>query len=195
MALRAGYYGIKNALLKKLEALTNAVVIKSIGEGLDLSAAGELSNTSTGGMDYSTEEQNTGLKWTDGRDIYKKSGSLTNITMNELNTVITGVNADIVIGFEGSETWTLGSEGVFIYPINTLEWGSTGYNQSDFVRVDSEGNCKIFPRGGSGRVINECHVTVYYVKPVAESEELSATRNIKKSIKKTAKADTEKEGE
>lgn len=69
MALRAGYYGIKRALLRKLEALTNAVVIKSIGEGLELSAAGELSNTSTGGVDYSTTLIDTGKKWIDGKTI------------------------------------------------------------------------------------------------------------------------------
>ena len=69
MALRAGYYGIKNALLKKLEGLTNALVIKSLGEGLELSAAGKLSLTS-GTLNYSTTEQNTGIKWVDGSDIY-----------------------------------------------------------------------------------------------------------------------------
>lgn len=69
MALRAGYYGIKNALLKKLEGLTNALVIKSLGEGLELSAAGKLSLTS-GSINYSTIEQNTGIKWVDGSDIY-----------------------------------------------------------------------------------------------------------------------------
>ena len=69
MALRAGYYGIKNALLKKLEGLTNALVIKSLGEGLELSAVGKLSLTS-GTLNYSTIEQNTGIKWVDGSDIY-----------------------------------------------------------------------------------------------------------------------------
>ena len=102
MALRAGYYGIKNTLLKKLEGFSNAVVIKSIGEGLDLSAAGELSNTSSGGVDYSTTEQDTGLKWTDGRTVYQKTinfGSLPNTSTKKVSHGVTDIDVGWV--FEG----------------------------------------------------------------------------------------------
>ena len=58
MALRAGYYGIKKSLLSKISQLSNAVIIKSIGSGLTLSEAGELSSDSSGttevDLDFST---------------------------------------------------------------------------------------------------------------------------------------------
>lgn len=62
MALRAGYYGIKNALLKKLQGLSDALVIKSIGDGLNLSAAGELSSSIVLPNIFSGEEVDTGWK-------------------------------------------------------------------------------------------------------------------------------------
>lgn len=62
MALRAGYYGIKNALLKKLQGLSDALVIKSIGVGLNLSAAGELSSSIVLPNIFSGEEIDTGWK-------------------------------------------------------------------------------------------------------------------------------------
>lgn len=58
MALRAGYYGIKKSLLSKISQLSGAVIIKSIGSGLTLSEAGELSSDSSGtteiDLDFST---------------------------------------------------------------------------------------------------------------------------------------------
>lgn len=62
MALRAGYYGIKNALLKKISALSDALVIKSIGNGLNLSTAGELSSSVVLPNIFSGEEVDTGWK-------------------------------------------------------------------------------------------------------------------------------------
>lgn len=104
MALRAGYYGIKNALLKKLQGLADALVIKSIGEGLELSEAGELSNTSTGGLDYSTAEQDTGIKWYDNNNIYQKTFIIT--VDSETKSVDFGVDGtiDTVISIDG--TWS-----------------------------------------------------------------------------------------
>lgn len=73
MSLKAGYKGIKNSLAVGMSAFmqkfANALVIKSIGSGLSLSEAGELS-ASAQSVDYSTTEFNTGKKWIDGSDIY-----------------------------------------------------------------------------------------------------------------------------
>ena len=90
MALRAGYFGLKRKLINKLENMldistigdglslvsgTLSAAIKSIGDGLTLSAEGVLSSDSTGGINYSTTEQDTGLKWIDERTIYQKTWS------------------------------------------------------------------------------------------------------------------------
>lgn len=182
MALKAGYKGIKKSVLESLMSLLGSKSIKSIGNGLSLSEAGELAtdidtdtmeykdgklaSKATGGVNYSETEVNTGLKWTDGKDIYMKSGSLTsNITMNDLNTIITGVNVDTLVGVEGSEKWSW-TDGTYFYPLNTFELGGTGgqYNQSNFIRYKSADSLfEIFPRS-QARTMLECHATVYYTK-------------------------------
>lgn len=62
MALKAGYYGIKKVLIDKINSLAGAVVIKSIGDGLDLSESGELSSTISLPNLFSGEEVDTGWK-------------------------------------------------------------------------------------------------------------------------------------
>ena len=102
MALKAGYYGVKKAILGTINSLAGALVIKSLGDGLELSESGELSCTATGGVDYSTDEQDTGLKWTDGRTVYQKTinfGSLPNASTKKVSHGIT--NIDVGWIFEG----------------------------------------------------------------------------------------------
>lgn len=100
MALRAGYYGLKNSVKKKLEKLAadmaGAKIIKSFGDGLNLTSTGKLNltaataskiggvkvgeglNISDGGVlssdgsgyQYSTTKFDTGLKWTNGSTVY-----------------------------------------------------------------------------------------------------------------------------
>ena len=84
MALKAGYYGIKKSLFSVIESLSGAKVIKTIGNGLNLSNAGSLScdiDTETmefkngklaskgASFDFSTTEFDTGQKWIDGKSI------------------------------------------------------------------------------------------------------------------------------
>ena len=174
MALRAGYYGIKNALLKKLEGLTNAVVIKSIGEGLDLSAAGELSNTSTGGLDYSTTEQDTGLKWYDGSGIFVKtiSSDITNISTS-INHEIT--NLDKVIDIKAIAELVSASSGKSAFNAMRIAIGSGGSSVEPTYSniVNSITDTAIDIRVGS-QVVNTAnyskvtvYVTLYYTKKTA----------------------------
>lgn len=77
MALRAGYYGLKNAVKKRLldflSTHENSVVINSIGDGLSLDENNELSASggSGGGIDLSTTEHKVGT-W-NGKDLYEKT--------------------------------------------------------------------------------------------------------------------------
>ena len=161
MALRAGYYGIKNALLKKLQGLSDALVIKSIGEGLDLSAAGELSNTSTGGVDYSTTEQDTGLKWIDGRSVYKRVGQFANNT--EVSTMWVEVPG-VPLG-----------DGCLILSVNALSETGTYTPVQGAVSVSSTGSNNLNIKMVTGDVTIKS-VVVEYVKP--------ATSNNNRSTKK-----------
>lgn len=133
MALRAGYYGIKNVLLKKLQGLSDALVIKSIGEGLNLSAAGELSNTSTGGLDYSTSEQDTGIKWTDNKHIYQKTFIIS--VDSETKSVDFGVEGTIenVISING--TWSDANNSFLLEYARTYHCAVDVSRSSKLVRV------------------------------------------------------------
>ena len=50
-----------------------------------------------GGVDYSTTEQNTGLKWIDGKPIYQKTFSIASNSYAD----ISGLNIDSVISADG----------------------------------------------------------------------------------------------
>lgn len=78
MALRSGYYGLKNAVKKRLldflSTHENSVVINSIGEGLVLDEKNELSVSGGGGgggIELSTTEHKVGT-W-NGKDLYEKT--------------------------------------------------------------------------------------------------------------------------
>lgn len=78
MALRAGYYGFKNSVKKRLlnflSTHENSVIIDSIGDGLVLDENNELSAESSGGgggIDLSTTEHKVGT-W-NGKDLYEKT--------------------------------------------------------------------------------------------------------------------------
>lgn len=101
MALRAGYYGLKGSVKKTLEALATSAsgmkIIKTIGDGLNLTSAGKLNVTAATdsklggikvgeglsidngllscditGIKFSTDEFDTGMKWIDDKPIYGK---------------------------------------------------------------------------------------------------------------------------
>lgn len=87
MALRAGYYGLKKSMISFISSLSDAKIIKSIGNGLKLSNAGAISadiDSSTMefkngkiaakavSVNYSTDEALLPEKWVDGKDLYRK---------------------------------------------------------------------------------------------------------------------------
>lgn len=150
MALRAGYYGLKNSVKKKLEKLAadmaGAKIIKSFGDGLDLTNAGKLNLTAatasklggvkvgvgleivngklnvtaTGSLDYSLEEQNTGVKWIDGKDIFQKTLVFDSLPANG-TTLISGVND--VINAYGEQLYTgSGTARYYHFPYPDLRW-------------------------------------------------------------------------
>lgn len=111
MALKAGYIGIKKSMLGLINSLASSKLIKSFGDGLNLTSAGKLNMTAAtaskiGGIKvgdgleiddgvlnctitgavYSTDEFKTGETWTDGRDIYGKVYTGLNITLNSGGT-------------------------------------------------------------------------------------------------------------
>lgn len=120
MALRAGYVGVKKSLLGVINSLAGAKVVKSIGDGLKLTAAGKLSadiNTETmefksgklsakaTSINYDTDEVATGNKWIDDKDIYVKVLTGVGIGQNQWGAPVDlGVVVDKVIDFHVQST-------------------------------------------------------------------------------------------
>lgn len=126
MALRAGYYGLKGSVKKTLEALAASAsgmkIIKTIGDGLNLTSAGKLNVTAatdsklggikvgsglsiengvlsadaTGGIEFDTDEFETGWTWIDGKKICGKVFNNITIPNNALTLSLQiGASADI----------------------------------------------------------------------------------------------------
>lgn len=58
-------------------------------------------DTPAGGISYSTEEQDTGLKWIDGKSIYQKTLFIENAPSNDSGTYPIADNIDRVITYNG----------------------------------------------------------------------------------------------
>ena len=62
--------------------------------GDNITIENNIISASGGGVDYSLDEQNTGLKWIDGNDIYQKTvdfGALPNSTLKQVNHNISNI--------------------------------------------------------------------------------------------------------
>lgn len=154
MALKAGYYGVKKAMLSAIQStvskFSDALVIKSIGEGLELDSDGELSCTATGGVDYSTTEQDTGLKWVDGRTVYKRVGQFAN-------------NTDVGTTWVEVPGVPLG-DGCLILSLNACSETGTYTPVQGAVSVSSTGSNNLNIKMVTGNVTVK-NVVVEYVKP------------------------------
>lgn len=82
-----------------------------------------------GGIDYSTTEQNTGLKWIDGKPIYQKTFSLT-FTSNFLTVDLTALSIDSVVKIDGGVCDSSGSFIPFGYESATSVYTSSATNMS-----------------------------------------------------------------
>lgn len=146
MALRSGYYGLKKSMINTLTTLASQLsgmkVIKSFGDGFNLTSAGKLNMTAAaankmGGVkvgdllaiidgvlsvdlpDYSITEFNTGRKWIDGKDIFGKvfvptSGAITKNTWTDLGAV--GIGANTVSDIITLKATIKNATGVYMYP-------------------------------------------------------------------------------
>ena len=139
MSLKAGYKGIKNSLAigmsTFMQKFANALVIKSIGSGLTLSEAGQLSADAQA-LDYSTTEQNTGAKWIDGKTIYRKSFDLD----SDPNGAELVEGVDTIVNFFGEADLTIAATSAQGY--NVPFYNSSSYNFSVNKRIAASGSFK-----------------------------------------------------
>lgn len=178
MSLKAGYKGIKNSLAVGMSAFmqkfANALVIKSIGSGLSLSEAGELS-ASAQSVDYSTTEFNTGKKWIDGSDIYgivivednpTTSGGSSQVKSTDIN--ISSLNIKDLIDYTcyvGLNTGSAHTEG--FVPRNesgSIDW-STGTGDMKYYTSEDAGFSTFSVKAGKNFTTFEfVRLTLFYTK-------------------------------
>ena len=110
-----------------------------------------ISGVGGGGVNYSTTEQDTGLKWTDGKPIYQKT--FEHISSNT-DIDISGLNIDRVVSIDGVVEFASGT----IYALNIH--ASNDYNvYTDLKKV--EGTLKVVVNGWTTSNID---VTIRYTK-------------------------------
>lgn len=125
------------------------------------------SGSSQGGVDYSLNEQDTGLKWIDGRTIYQKTIYIQNIGVESGGNApyslgLSASDADLIISRESVVTrtsdgqlyiddavtplWTGGSFGIYRWWIDNGQW---------VVEIDS-----------GYYALQDMYLTIRYVKPL-----------------------------
>lgn len=110
-----------------------------------------------GGLDYSTTEQNTGLKWIDGKPIYQKT---LQFVANDTLVNIADLSIDNVVDYKGLWRSTNNAP----YPLDTLAlWGSQTSNSyfSRLVFSDDISGVKVMVNGWT---FASGFITLYYTK-------------------------------
>jgi len=111
-----------------------------------------------GGVTYSTTEQNTGLTWVDGKDIYQKTYHFTELTeQRSKNYDISSDNIDFVIASEG--TVKFGANGGF-------GWFSMPYFDSSSYHADIGAKNTQITIVSEGWYFTEAYVTLRYTKAI-----------------------------
>lgn len=108
-----------------------------------------------GKINYSETEQNTGLKWIDGKDIYVKTISGTSTTDTGISKEYAIVKMDTLYEYNVSDSAFIGN-GAYMgisstgsaNPLLYIEKGTTNYE---------------ITRGGSG-TYSKCEIIIYYTK-------------------------------
>ncbi|MEE3334370.1 MAG: hypothetical protein VZR54_08930 [Ruminococcus sp.] len=117
----------------------------------------------SGGVDYSTTEQNTGIKWIDGKDIYQKTYVFENTSISPQNPVkiadISGV--DHVVLFKGSITE---SDTIYAIPDISLRC----FIENNELKLGCPLNTSWISANGS--------VTILYTKPTETKTKRKTTK-------------------
>lgn len=111
--------------------------------------------STSGGVDYSTEEQDTGRKWIDGKPIYCKT--LIDIN-NNVDVSLSSLNIDKLIKYEGSWVNTISSTPY----VRDLDSYSSDYGWSN-ITYDAKHHTLQLNMRASGNYDGSI-ITIYYTK-------------------------------
>ena len=111
------------------------------------------------GGDYSTSEVNTGFKWVDGRDIYKKTISFGALPNNTTKNVAHGItNLDLIISYDGMAKVTSSGNQIPLPFVNNVLSTMPNYVYLGFTLTD------ITITTGIDRTGLTAYLTLYYIK-------------------------------
>lgn len=142
MALKAGYKGIKK--------VSGSLKFKN----------GVLSDegSSGGGVNYSTDEQNTGVKWIDNKDIYSKTYYVETPTAGMVIDTLS--SADSIVEIKGTLEFT-DANGVYM-STRALQMY---FSDSIYCAVEyNKTNHNLVINKSSANRFKDIYVTVYYTK-------------------------------
>ena len=148
-ALGTGNYTLPG-LIQTIQNYLNALENATGGDG--------------GGVNYSTDEQKTGIKWIDGKDIYQKS-----FTVTADATVSTGTTSETVAGFTSDFVAMASGIDTFINATTFNNHNSTSYDCNDHIRINtSTGKIEVFDNPTVGfigyHVYKDTVITIQYTK-------------------------------
>ena len=114
----------------------------------------------TGGIDYSTDEQDTGLKWIDGSAIYQKTVKIENISVTanastELTLTDYFQNISKLINYEATTGDT---------PLPYTYAGNLSAYSTDMIINIGSGKIIISRGSGSNTTIDALYITIRYTK-------------------------------
>lgn len=103
--------------------------------------------SSGGGVDYSTTEQNTGLKWIDGKPIYQKT-----IVYSNASVSLADLNIDEIVDIKGVSYLTDGT----VFLLNT--YAGNQYNMNMDITNDTLTITTV------GWAFSKANITILYTK-------------------------------
>lgn len=108
--------------------------------------------TAESGIDYSTTEQNTGIKWIDGKEIYSKTIDCGTLPDNTSKLVAAGLSNVTVVKIEGV---AIGESSIPLPHIST---------NSVYIEISYEASNEVFIRTNGYFSTMHGYVTLYYTK-------------------------------
>lgn len=112
-------------------------------------------------LDYSTEEQNTGVKWIDGKDIWFKTVDTGALPNNTSKTVSMGVLNANIVDFRG-----IASSAANDY--NIVMPSSTTNNRNSQMNINGATGIITIATADDYSVYTKSYITVYYTKTETE---------------------------
>lgn len=114
-----------------------------------------------GGVNYSTTEQDTGLKWVDGKTIYQKTFLFNNLTTGE-NVLELGNYSDFDVIIDYEFTCIRNNNDRYVNIGLTNVWGEATISVFNFRNVDNK--LKVSVTSGY-YAASDFYITIRYTKP------------------------------